>query len=160
MNFEDVEKLINLMQRYDLSELQVKEEGWEFSARRGEKPQTYMMAPPMMQAGQFAPGQSGMQAAVAPSGPPAKKQIEITSPLVGTFYRAPGPDQSNFKQEGDHLGADDVYCIIEAMKVMNEIKAGQRSELKPGANATIKKFLVENASSVEFGQPLLLVEID
>jgi acetyl-CoA carboxylase biotin carboxyl carrier protein len=85
--------------------------------------------------------------------PPAigANQKEITSPIVGTFYRAPAPDQPVFVEVGARVSADDVVCIVEAMKVMNEIKAG--------VNGVVRKILVENATSVEYGQPMFLVEV-
>ena len=77
---------------------------------------------------------------------------QIPSPIVGTFYAAPSPNADPFINVGSHVNIDDVVCIIEAMKVMNEIK----SEIA----GTIKKILVTNGSAVEFGQPLFLVEPD
>ena len=153
MKLEDVEKLILLMQKHDLSELSLKEEGLEFSARRGDKaPQQVYIQNPGLQSGMHPAAGSGMMPA-APAAPVAggKPTKEITAPIVGTFYRAPSPDQPAFKEVGDHVGADDVVCIVEAMKVMNEIKSG--------VTGTIKKILVENSSPVEFGQPLFLVEV-
>ncbi len=159
MKLEDVEKLILLMQKHDLSELQLKEADWEFSARRGGDknvmPQVvYQTAPaaisqqmpsvPMM----AASGSGGAPAVAAPAN---EKLKEIPAPLVGTFYRSPAPDQAPFKEVGDRVSPDEVICIVEAMKVMNEVKAG--------IGGTIKKILVENASAVEFGQPLFLVEV-
>lgn len=158
MNVEDVEKLILLMQRYELNELALKEEKWEFSARRGDK----ASAQPQVQ---YIHTQSAPQAAASsanlpsPAGsgilpvPPAAgaNQKEITSPIVGTFYRAPAPDQPVFVEVGARVSADDVVCIVEAMKVMNEIKAG--------VNGVVRKILVENATSVEYGQPMFLVEV-
>lgn len=157
MNVEDVEKLILLMQRYELNELALKEEKWEFSARRGDR----NVAQPAVQyihtqapqaaassANLPAPGGSG----VLPV-PPAveKNQKEIKSPIVGTFYRAPAPEQPAFVEVGSRVSADDVVCIVEAMKVMNEIKAG--------VNGVVRKILVENATSVEYDTPMFLVEV-
>jgi acetyl-CoA carboxylase biotin carboxyl carrier protein len=157
MKLEDVEKLILLMQKHDLSELSLKEEGLEFSARRGDKqPQQVYVQAPQVQSGMY-PATSGMLPAVPPlpsvSQPAAggKPTKEITAPIVGTFYRAPSPDQPPFKEVGDHVSADDVVCIVEAMKVMNEIKSG--------VTGTIKKILIDNATPVEYGQPLFLVEV-
>jgi acetyl-CoA carboxylase biotin carboxyl carrier protein len=154
MKLDDVEKLILLLQKHDLSELQVKESDWEFSARRGDKnvaqaPQYIVHSPAAM---------SGVHPSVAASGdaatqsaPVVEKGKEITAPIVGTFYRSPSPDQPPFKEIGDRVNPEDVICIVEAMKVMNEIKAG--------IGGTLKKILVENASPVEYGQPLFLVEV-
>ena len=152
MDIERVEKLIRLMQQYDLSELQVKETEWEFQARRGEKVAAPIMvsAPAMPQnmVVNAAPqaGTSGQQPAL-----PDKNSKTITAPIVGTFYRASAPDQAPYKEVGDRVNPDDVVCIIEAMKVMNEIKAG--------VSGTLRKALVENASPVEFGQGLFQVEV-
>ena len=154
MKLEDVEKLILLMQKHDLSDLQVKEADWEFSARRGGTPPAPVIVSAPAVAAVAAPAAQASSAAApavpaaAPAGKPAK---EIVSPIVGTFYRAPSPDQPPYKEAGDHINPDDVVCIVEAMKVMNEIKAG--------ISGTIRKVLVENATAVEFGQPLFLVEV-
>ncbi|MFH0938734.1 MAG: acetyl-CoA carboxylase biotin carboxyl carrier protein [Planctomycetota bacterium] len=152
MKLEDVESLILLMQKHDLSELQVKEADWEFSARRGGAAQssaTVLATTGVLSAAGSTASAPVVSAATPTS--PEKLSKEITSPIVGTFYRSPGPDQPPYKEPGDHVNADDVVCIIEAMKVMNEIKAG--------LSGTLKKVLVENASAVEFGQPLFLVEV-
>jgi acetyl-CoA carboxylase biotin carboxyl carrier protein len=158
MNVDDVEKLILLMQRYELNELALKEEKWEFSARRGDKPSTQPQVQYFhTQAAPAAAGSSANLPSPAASGilpvPPSvgANQKEITSPIVGTFYRAPAPDQPVFIEVGARVSADDVVCIVEAMKVMNEIKAG--------VNGVIRKILVENATSVEYGQPMFLVEV-
>ena len=78
--------------------------------------------------------------------------LPVKSPLVGTFYRSSSPDSDPFVKVGSHVGPNSVVCIIEAMKVMNEIKAG--------VSGTVRKVLVENASAVQFGQPLFLVDPD
>jgi len=148
MNREEIEKLILLMKQHDLSELQVKEGDFHFSARRGEAGQ-----PALVAAQAAAAGRAGQPSAGTGSGaaPPKEKSKEITAPLVGTFYRAPSPEQPPYKEVGDRVSPDDVVGIVEAMKVMNEIKAG--------VSGTIREILAENATSVEFGTPLFLVEI-
>ncbi len=85
----------------------------------------------------------------ADQGPPPGTEY-FTSPMVGTFYRAPSPESDSFVQNGDKVGPETTLCIIEAMKVMNEIKAEQ--------NAEIVEALVENGAPVEFGQPLFLLK--
>lgn len=75
---------------------------------------------------------------------------KVVAPIVGTFYRAPAPDAAPYVQEGDIVAEGQVVCIIEAMKLMNEIKAE--------AKCRIAKILVENGQTVEYGQPLLLIE--
>ena len=77
------------------------------------------------------------------------KAPEIKSPMIGTFYRAPSPESDDYVQVGDHVNADSVVCIVEAMKVMNEIKAE--------ISGVITEIVAENASAVEYGQPLFRV---
>ena len=87
----------------------------------------------------------------APAAAPVEEAHKetIDSPLVGTLYRAPGPDAKPFVQVGDRVNADTTVCIIEAMKVMNEIKAEK--------SGVIKEILVENGQPVEYGQPIFVI---
>jgi acetyl-CoA carboxylase biotin carboxyl carrier protein len=85
-----------------------------------------------------------------PAPPPVSQLIEIKSPMVGTFYRAPSPDSPSFVDIGKVVKVGDVLCIVEAMKLMNEIEAEQSGK--------IVKILVENAQPIEFGQPLFLLD--
>ncbi|HYG77888.1 MAG TPA: acetyl-CoA carboxylase biotin carboxyl carrier protein [Planctomycetota bacterium] len=154
MDFKDVEKLILLMKQHELTQLDLKEGDWQFSAKRGgeaaAQPQ-YIVSAPAPHPMPAAASTAGAPAAAAPAAETGKNLKEITAPIVGTFYRAPAPDQPHFKEVGDRVDAEDIVCIVEAMKVMNEIKSG--------VSGTIKKILVENASPVEYGQPLFLVEV-
>ena len=145
MDLEKVEKLIGLMKQYELGELRVSDKDWEFSARSGglAQPQPVVVSAPV------AAVASAPVVAELPA-PPSATFKEITAPLVGTFYRQAAPGQPPFKEIGDHVNAEDVICIVEAMKVMNEIKAG--------VSGKVRKILLENASPVEFGQLLFLVE--
>ena len=148
MDLEKVEKLIGLMKQYELGELRVSDKDWEFSARRGERPQPqqpFMMSAPIQHT-----VASVAASAAEPAIPVAANIKEITAPIVGTFYRQPAPGQAAFKEVGDHVNPDDVVCIVEAMKVMNEIKAG--------VTGKIRKIFHENATPVEYGQVLFLVE--
>jgi acetyl-CoA carboxylase biotin carboxyl carrier protein len=91
-------------------------------------------------------------AAAAPAASSSAKEtngVEIPSPMVGTFYRSPSPDASPYVEVGDRIGKDSPICIVEAMKVMNEIKAEVEGE--------ILEILVQNGEPVEFGQPLFLI---
>jgi acetyl-CoA carboxylase biotin carboxyl carrier protein len=85
----------------------------------------------------------------AAAGPPAGTEV-FTSPMVGTFYRAPSPDAEVFVREGDAINEDSTLCIIEAMKVMNEIKAEMRGE--------VVEILVQNGEPVDYGQPLFAIK--
>ena len=99
-----------------------------------------------------APVPAAAPAAPAPSAPaaPALPAVTIDSPLVGTFYRAASPDTPPFVQVGDRVTPDTVLCIIEAMKVMNEVKAEK--------SGVIKEILIENGQPVEFDQPMFVLE--
>ena len=175
MDLEKIEKLIEMMRQFDLTELAVRDEGMEFKARRGERSFGPVVAVPASVSPAIAPQPQPQQAAAAGkeaagpgngtaeagrqappeasdagtvSAPAGMKQI--TSPIVGTFYRKPSPDSPPYVEVGDEVGPDTVVCIIEAMKVMNEIKAE--------TSGTIRKILVEDATPVEYGQPLFLIE--
>lgn len=156
---DTIEKLIQFMEKHDLAELAVRQGDLEFKARRGERrepsfvlqPAQAMMAP-VQAAPAAAPATQQAPAAQAAKSSSGKAQKEICSPIVGTFYRKPNPTSPPYKEIGDHVEKDDVVCIVEAMKVMNEIKADCKGKLV--------KLLVEDAKPVEFGQPLFLVELD
>jgi len=98
---------------------------------------------------QAAPPNLSVSAPVAIAAPAASSEQEIKSPMIGTFYRAPSPESGPYVEVGTEVNPDTVVCIIEAMKVMNEIKAEARG--------VITQVLVENAKPVEFGQPLFKI---
>jgi acetyl-CoA carboxylase biotin carboxyl carrier protein len=149
MNLETIEKLLQIMEQHGLSELEVREGDLEFRAHRGERsgPYVYQSAHPIL----HAAAQAGQGNAQAAAGPP-KTLEQICTPLVGTFYRRPAPNKPPYKELDDHVAKDDVVCIVEAMKVMNEIRAD--------VSGIIRKILVEDSTPVEYGQPLFLVEPD
>jgi acetyl-CoA carboxylase biotin carboxyl carrier protein len=150
-----IQRLVRLMQRTDLSDLEVEDSkaGFRVRLRRGGKAAagpapvvhvTHGGAP-------AAPSPHAAEASAAAPAPPAAPQGRpFPSPMVGTFYRAPAPDADPFVDVGDTIGPDTVVCIIEAMKVMNEIKAE--------TSGTVLEVLVENGEPVEFGQPLFLLK--
>jgi acetyl-CoA carboxylase biotin carboxyl carrier protein len=157
MDVEKVKELVELMKANDLSELEVVDGQKKIILKRGPDPSQVMVSPLV------APG--NVSGSTSVSAVPAddsgldnsvqslESQLkEIPSPIVGTFYAAPSPNAGDFVKVGDPVGEDTVVCIVEAMKVMNEIK----SEI----SGTVKKIMVENGSAVEFGQPLFLVEPD
>ena len=109
-----------------------------------------MMAPPMLPSGQPTPAE-GTPAVEAPSAPePKSGGNEVKSPMVGTFYRAPSPGAPSFVEVGQSVTKGQTLCIIEAMKLLNEIESD--------VAGTIKAILVENGQPVEYGQPLFLIE--
>ena len=155
MEIKDIKRIVELMKANDLTEFSMKDEDFELAMKRGnDEPQVVYAAPAAapMAAAPVAP--AAAPAAAAPAEAPAADDsdglVEIPSPIVGTFYRKPAPDAENFVSVGSEISEDSVVCIVEAMKVMNEIKA----EVK----GVIKKILVDDASPVQYGQPLFLVE--
>ena len=159
MDIDRVKTVIELMREHDLNEFAIEEPDFKLTLKRGGAAPAVMMAPPQMLA-PAAPAPAAAPAAPAPAaapGAPAAPAASaddsltpIPSPLVGTFYRAGSPDADPFVSVGSRVNKDTVVCIIEAMKVMNEIKAE--------TSGTIKKILVENATAVQFGQPMFLIE--
>jgi acetyl-CoA carboxylase biotin carboxyl carrier protein len=161
MNFKEIQELIRIVSKSDLAEFKMKEADFEISIKTGKAivPPTVIptLAPAVMPAIQMPISHTVEQErAAAPkqteAGSPdnGKKLLEIKSPMVGTFYRASGPDKPQFIKVGDVVDAGTTVCIIEAMKLFNEIE----SEVK----GTIVKVMVEDASPVEYDQVLFLVE--
>lgn len=149
MTIKEIEALGRMMKEYDLNELKVELKDCNVSLRRGEKTVAapVVVAPAPVAAAPVAPAAAAAPAAKEAAAAPART---IDSPLVGTFYRAASPDADTFVNVGDRVTADTVVAIIEAMKVMNEIKAEK--------SGVIKEVLVENGQPVEFGQPLFVIE--
>lgn len=147
MDLERIKSVIDLMREHELNEFSIEDKDFKLSLKRGG-PAT-MMGMPMMAAPQMAPAPAAASAP-APEAPAEDPSTPIPSPLVGTFYRAGSPDADPFVAVGTRVNKDTVVCIIEAMKVMNEIKAE--------TSGVIKKVLVENATVVQFGQPMFLIE--
>ncbi|QBG47907.1 acetyl-CoA carboxylase biotin carboxyl carrier protein [Verrucomicrobia bacterium S94] len=151
MEIKDIKRIVELMKANELTEFSMKDNDFELAMKRGGEETVVYAAPPAAPVG-TAPVAA---AAVAPAeAAPAVDEneglVEIPSPIVGTFYRKPAPDADNFADVGMEVTEDTVVCIVEAMKVMNEIKA----EVK----GIIRKVLVDDASPVQYGQPLFLVE--
>lgn len=152
MDLEEIKQIIALMKRNELTEFELEREGGKIRIKRGPNgsagsdtaviPLPVQAAPIMV-----APAAPVAAPAAAPAAP--VDTIEIKSPMVGTFYRAPSPEAAPFIEVGTAVNEETVVCIIEAMKVMNEIKA----EVK----GVITEVLAENAKAVEFGQPLFRV---
>lgn len=147
---QQLERLIELMVSRDVVEVELEEAGARWRVRRTE-PQTMTFAAPQQMAMPMPMAHPGAVSGQVPHAPaPAEPQGEIfKSPMLGTFYRAASPDAEPFAKVGDKVTADKTLCIIEAMKVMNEIKAEREFE--------ILDILVKNGEPVEFGQPLFLI---
>ena len=149
MNIKEIKEMIQLMNENGLSEFEMEKDGLKIRLRKGaggmvEPSIVYEArpsAPPSREGnGKEAPGPAGAKSALSP----------IKSPMVGTFYAAPAPDAAPFVQVGGTVEIGQVICVIEAMKLMNEIKSEVRGK--------IVEVLVHNGDPVEFGQPLFLVE--
>lgn len=147
-----VRRLVALMNEHDLSEIDLRQGNQRVRLRRGGD-QPILAAAPMAPAPMAAPAPApAAPAAAAPAAPaeaPAAGKT-INSPMVGTFYTSSSPDAAAFIKVGDQVGPDTTVCIIEAMKVFNEIPAE--------TSGKITAVLVENGAPVEFGQPLFRVE--
>lgn len=154
MNVKEIKEMINLMNENNLFELEIEKEGMRIKLKKCAHPsQEYPISAPaaaIVGEERLAPSEAAAQAARYPAKEAAANRIEIKSPMVGTFYRAPSPEAPPFVQVNQDIEPGQVICIIEAMKLMNEIK----SELK----GKILEILVDNAEPVEFGQPLFLIE--
>ena len=155
MDLEQVVKLLDLMESHGLDEVEVEQDGVRIRLRKSGGPPiaaTPILATMPISAlngGHPAPA-AAANAAPEPEAPAEDDgTFEVPSPMVGTFYRASAPDIEAFASEGDRVTHDSVICIIEAMKVMNEIKAEAEGE--------IVTILVENGESVEYGQPLMVL---
>ncbi|MBN1867829.1 acetyl-CoA carboxylase biotin carboxyl carrier protein [Candidatus Sumerlaeota bacterium] len=173
MNLEEIKELISVMRTNKIKEIDLEQEGTKIrivaitpaSARKGESrsgpaPQYVVAHPGIMTAPPAAAANGAPPPVPAPVVPaeesaqrvekPERAGKEIKSPMVGTFYRAPAPGAPPYVEVGATIGEDTVICIVEAMKLMNEIKAEMRGR--------IVEVLVENGQPVEFNQPLFLVE--
>lgn len=151
MKFEEIRELVKLMDEYHLSEVKVENGDNNIYLRRGDNTVAAAAAPVIIPA-PAVPVAAAAAPAAAPAAPaaPAVPAVTIDSPLVGTFYKAASPDAAPFVQVGDRVNPDTTLCIIEAMKVMNEVKAEK--------SGVIKEILVENGQPVEYGQPMFVLE--
>lgn len=150
MDISEIKRIVKLMEDKGLTEFSMKDANGELLLKRGGgEPQVVYSAPPAA-AIPAAPAVPAAPAEAPAAAATPSNLIEITSPIVGTFYRKPAPDQPAHVNEGDSVTPDSVVCIVEAMKVMNEINAE--------VTGTIKEVLVEDGDPVQFGQPLFLVE--
>ena len=152
MDLKDIKAIIDLMKKNSITEFELERQDSKIRLKRGFNGSTPAPAPyedpvtlpPIQPVTSAPPAVPHGNAPAAPTG-----EVEIKSPMIGTFYRAPSPEAASYIEVGSEVNPDSVVCIIEAMKVMNEIKAE--------AKGVITQVLVENAKPVEFGQPLFKV---
>ncbi len=149
MDLKDIKAIIDLLRKNGITEFELEKEDFKVKLKRGlavaASPEDAVVQTIVAPAA-VAPGP---MIAPPPQAAPSTGEIEIKSPMIGTFYRAPSPEAPPYVDVGTEVGPETVVCIVEAMKVMNEIKA----EVK----GVITQVLVENAKPVEFGQPLFKV---
>lgn len=151
MDLKDIKAIIDLMKKNSVSEFELEKQDFKIRLKRGTNGgsvgATIDDAQMLSYAATVPAAIPGPAAQAAPA--PASTEAEIKSPMIGTFYRAPSPESAAYVEVGSEVNPETVVCIIEAMKVMNEIKAETKG--------VITQVMLENAKPVEFGQPLFKV---
>lgn len=151
-DLKDIKAIIEMMKKNSVSEFELEKQDFKLRLKRGpsnggvvnyEDAAVLTYAAPTVA---VAPGGAAAAFPAVSAMPPASPELDIKSPMIGTFYRSPSPESAPYIEVGAEVNPETVVCIIEAMKVMNEIKAE--------AKGIITQVLVENAKPVEFGQPL------
>ena len=155
MDFKQIQELIKLINGSNIGEVSVEQKDFKITIKQKEEHITQIMAPvqqqlPAQQLPQQSPQQALPPQAAEKAADTTSNTITIKSPMIGTFYRRPSPDKPNFLEVGDEVSVGKVVCIIEAMKLFNEIE----SEV----SGRVVKILVEDSSPVEYDQPLFLVQ--
>jgi len=155
MDLRKLKTLIDLVAESDISELEVTEGEGKVRIVKSQPQYTMAMPHQMMQQAPAMAAPAGASAAPAmaveaPAAAPVDASHKVTSPMVGTFYRAPNPGASNFVEIGSTVKEGQTICIIEAMKLLNEIESDK--------SGVVKAILVENGQPVEFGQALFIIE--
>jgi acetyl-CoA carboxylase biotin carboxyl carrier protein len=145
MDIRKIKKLIELVEESGINELEISEGEESVRICRGAP----MVAAPLMQAAPIAASVAAPIAAPVEAAPVQTGHI-VRSPMVGTFYASTSPDAPSFTEIGKHVNAGDTLCIIEAMKMMNQIEADK--------SGVIKEILAQNEDAIEFDQPLFIIE--
>ena len=151
MELKDIKAIIDLMKKNSISEFELERQDFKIKLKRGGTVIAQYDETPL---GLTIPVSTAAPAALAVSAGGSASSanagdLEIKSPMIGTFYRAPSPESGNYAEVGTEVNPESVVCLIEAMKVMNEIKAEVRG--------VITEILIENAKPVEFGQPMFKI---
>ncbi|MGB3765075.1 MAG: acetyl-CoA carboxylase biotin carboxyl carrier protein [Phormidesmis sp.] len=152
LSFNELRELVDALNQTDIAELQLKSSEFELTLRKPSalQPDVVMSAAPVAPAAPVAATAPPPPETAAPAASVVDSSlVEITAPMVGTFYRSPAPEEAMFVEVGDRIQSGQTVCIIEAMKLMNELEAEVSGE--------IVDILVENAEPVEFGQALMRV---
>jgi len=158
MDLKQIQDLVKMVNKSNISELSIEEKEFKITIKQKEDkyisgsaiqvPQMVNIAPPVQTQIQGSAEQAGSSAGTAPK--ETSNLITIKSPMIGTFYRRPSPDKLNFIEEGDEVKEGKVVCIIEAMKLFNEIESEVAGK--------VVKILVQDSMPVEYDQPLFMVE--
>jgi acetyl-CoA carboxylase biotin carboxyl carrier protein len=152
VDLKDIKAIIDLMKKNSISEFELEKQDFKIKLKRGAAPIVQYEETVATPAIPVITAASQLPYNATGGAPPAgggAADMEIKSPMIGTFYRAPSPEAGNYVEIGSEVNADSVVCIIEAMKVMNEIKAEVRG--------IIAEILIDNAKPVEFGQPIFKI---
>ena len=151
MDIKEIKAVLDLCKKQDVAEFELKTKDFEIKLKRGGDTGAGIPIQEIVNVPQAAPVPATATAVPAPAAAPAAapEGPMIKAPMIGTFYRAPSPESANYVEVGDKVTADSVVCIIEAMKVMNEIKAE--------VSGAITEILVDNSKPVEFDQPLFRI---
>lgn len=151
MDLEHIEQLMKAMDTMSVKRLRIKQKDFEIELEKeGAHPPQHLIHPPLMHAAPPPPAEAPLPAHSPTHAKPAPKGKTINSPMVGTFYSSPSPEDPPFVKIGDQVDEQTLVCIIEAMKVMNEVKGGVKGK--------IIEILVKNGDPVEFGTPMFRVE--
>jgi len=147
VDLKDIKAIIDLMKKNSISEFELERQDFKIKLKRGGAQIVQYEDVPATVAVPVSTAQVALPATSASAA--ATGEVEIKSPMIGTLYRAPSPESANYVEVGSEVNSDTVVCIIEAMKVMNEIKAEVRG--------VITEIIVDNAKPVEFGQPMFKI---
>lgn len=147
MDIKEIKKIIKLLKDNDLQEIEVEEKDSRVRIKRGAE---VVLPQPVPQPVTVAATEKSEVAEVKGEKKPESKYKVVNSPMVGTFFRSPGPDTPSYVEEGQIVNSGQVLCIVEAMKLMNEIEAEFKGK--------IVSILVENGEPVEYGEPLFEIE--
>ncbi len=150
MDLKDIKAIIDLMRKNSVTEFELEKDDFKIRLKRGTNGGGAAITSEDGSVPAYAAPGVAPTPAPAPVPPvPPSNEVEIKSPMIGTFYRAPSPESAAYIEVGSEVGPETVVCIIEAMKVMNEIKAE--------AKGVVTQVMIENAKPVEFGQPLFKI---
>ena len=150
MNLKEIKEIIALMNENDLTEIEIERDGLKLKLKKSSLEAAMMPVNPVQYSLGKIPSPTTTQQPVSAGDSSKKNESEIKSPMVGTFYRSPSPEAPAFLEVGQTVEIGQVVCIVEAMKLMNEIKSEVRGK--------VKEVVVENGEPVEFGQTLFVVE--